>query len=82
MKKKEKLCVMEKLCVRLRVDYVRFAKVRKSFRYEQNFLFGRNKPAEGRLFLRKKNHNVSHEFLCRKLNSVPCCEILSPLDFE
>ena len=54
MKKKEKLCVMEKLCVRLRVNYVRFANVRKSFRYEQNFLFGRNKPAEGRLFLRKK----------------------------
>ena len=53
MKKKEKLCVMEKLCVRLRVNYVRFANVRKSFRYEQNFLFGRNKPA-GRLFLRKK----------------------------
>ena len=50
------------ICLRLRVDYVRFAYVRKSFRYEQNFLFGRNKPAEGRSFLKKIN--VMHEFLC------------------
>ena len=53
--KKEKLSVMEKICLRLRVFYVRFANVRKSFLYEQNFLFGRNKPAEGRLFLKKNN---------------------------
>ena len=49
MKEKEKLSVMEKICLRLRVFYVRFANVRKSFLCEQNFLFGRNKPAEGRL---------------------------------
>lgn len=46
-----------KICLRLRVDYVP-----KSFRSEQNFLFGRNKPAEGRSFLKKIN--VMHEFLC------------------
>ena len=62
MKEKEKLSVMEKICLRLRVFYVRFANVRKSFLCEQNFLFGRNKPAEGRLFLKK--NNVMHEFLC------------------
>ena len=55
MKKKEKLSVREKICLRLRVFYVRLANIRKSFLYKQNFLFGRNKPAEGRLFLKKNN---------------------------